>query len=205
MSTRRPRTAPRARKARNAVPAATGRVLACSASMPSGSVPRFKVGTALCSAQAPPLTKPTTRVPAGGPLPSAAGSITRPALSQPPVVPSGKKPSFGNSPWLSEKASTPMRASSGLGFGSGTSVSRTPDAVPESIRYARMFLLLDRAQPWLIAHPDAGGLCARCGGVAMLLVLPEEAVKSRITVPSNRVCAWGRAALGLWTKAVYCT
>ena len=45
-------------------PAATGRVLACSASILSGSVPRFNVGTALCSAHAPPYTKPTTRVPA---------------------------------------------------------------------------------------------------------------------------------------------
>src|SRR6516164_5998902 len=70
------------------------------------------------------------------------------------MVPSGKKPSFGSSPWFSENASTPMSASSGLGFGSGTSVSLTPDAVPESIRYARMFLLLDRAQPCLIAHTD---------------------------------------------------
>src|SRR5258706_275321 len=135
MSTRRPSTAPSARKARNAVPAATGRVLACSASIPSGSLPRFNVGTALCLVYEQLFT---------------------------------------------ESAATPMSASSGWGFGSGTSVSLTPDAVPESIRYARIFLLLDRAQPCLIAHTDTGGLCARCGGVEILLVLPEEAVKSRV-------------------------
>jgi hypothetical protein len=72
-----------------------------------------------------------------------------------------------------------------LGFGSGTSVSLTPDAVLESIRYARMFLLLDRAQAWLIAHTDTGGLCARCRGAGILLVLPQDAVKSRYSSPSR--------------------
>src|SRR5215469_8522245 len=72
-----------------------------------------------------------------------------------------------------------MSASSGLGFGSGTSVSLTPGTVPESIRYARMFLPLDRALPCLIAHTDTGGPCARCCGDGILLVHPEGAVKSR--------------------------
>src|SRR5262245_47070191 len=91
-----------------------------------------------------------------------------------------------------------MSASSGLGFGSGTSVSLTPDAVPESIRYARMFLLLDRAPPCLIAHTDTGGPCARCGGGGILLVHPEDAIKSSCLLASST----GAATSGDFEKII---
>src|SRR5262249_906483 len=43
-------------------------------------------------AEAPDGNKPTTRVPAGGPLPSAAGASTMPAKSQPGRAPAGSAP-----------------------------------------------------------------------------------------------------------------
>lgn len=83
------------------------------------------VGTAARCAQAPGFTRPTTRVPAGGPEPSAAGCSTTPATSQPVTAPGSIVASRLDSPRLSEKALTVTSASGGSGAGSGTSVSAT--------------------------------------------------------------------------------
>ena len=67
-------------------------------------------GTAASCAHAPRLTSPTTRVPAGGPLPSPAARSTTPATSQPATDPGG---SFGRSltsPRFSDDARTRTRA-----------------------------------------------------------------------------------------------
>ena len=70
------------------------------------------VGTATSSAQAPRLTSPTTRVPAVGPLPSAAGRSTVPARSQPTSAPATLRGRSSTSPRFSEKAATRTSASS---------------------------------------------------------------------------------------------
>ena len=104
---------------------ATGSVAASSSEQPSGSGASDEVATATSSAQAPARVIPTTRVPAGGPEPSAAGCSTTPATSQPVTVPGGSSGSRRTSPRLRENAVTRTSAWEGSGCGSGTSLSST--------------------------------------------------------------------------------
>ena len=96
-----------------AVSPATGSVAACSSLIPSGRAARIFVSTAASSAHAPRLTSPTTRVPSGGPLPSAAARSTTPARSQPLTSPSSMSGRRRTSPRFSEKALTRTSASPG--------------------------------------------------------------------------------------------
>ena len=75
------------------------------------------------SAHAPAGIRPTMRVPAGGPLPSAAGSRTTPATSQPVTVPGSSVSRRRVSPRLRLNALTSTSASWCCGLGSGTSAS----------------------------------------------------------------------------------
>ena len=78
------------------------------------------------SAQAPVGSMPTTRVPTGGPLPSAAASSMTPAKSQPGRAPASDCDSARLiSPRLSEIAVTRTVTSSGAagGISTGCSVS----------------------------------------------------------------------------------
>ena len=86
-STRLPSTKPAISSARSAVRPATGSVAACAKLAPSGSSASWSVRTATSCAQAPLRMSPTTRAPAGGPLPSSAARSTTPATSQPGIEP----------------------------------------------------------------------------------------------------------------------
>ncbi len=75
------------------------------------------LGTAARSAQPSQSHSATTRVPAAGPLPSAAARSTTPAMSWPGRQPSGRTWNSRNSPRLSEKAWTATSASFGRNLG----------------------------------------------------------------------------------------
>ncbi|MCI0690125.1 MAG: hypothetical protein L0Y54_23240 [Sporichthyaceae bacterium] len=81
------------------------------------------VRTAANSAQAPERTRPTTRVPGAGPVPSAAARSTTPARSQPVADPSGSSGNRSTSPRFSENARIRTSTSPGAGIGSGTSAN----------------------------------------------------------------------------------
>src|SRR5207249_1633601 len=81
-------------------------------------------------AQAPLRTSPTTLVPGGGPLPSAAGRSTTPATSQPAADPGGFPGRSKTSPRFRDEATTRTKASPGRGTGSATSASATCGAAP---------------------------------------------------------------------------
>src|SRR3954453_19526892 len=108
-------------------------VAACASVTASGSGASVRVGTAARSAHAPVFTRPTTRVPSGGPLPSAAERSTTPARSQPATVPAGIVGRRRASPRVSENAVTATSASSGAGCGSRTSVSSTCGSATEVV------------------------------------------------------------------------
>src|SRR5215469_12368413 len=90
------------------------------------------LGTAARSAQPALSVKATTRVPAAGPLPSAACLSTTPAMSWPGRQPSGRIWNSRNSPRLSEKARISTSASLGAGCGSITSRNST-GALPPGV------------------------------------------------------------------------
>jgi hypothetical protein len=81
MSTREPRIAPPSATRFAAVVPAIGSAAPTSRSTPSGTCASRWVGTTACSAQPCHSASPATRVPAAGPLPSAAGRSTSPATS----------------------------------------------------------------------------------------------------------------------------
>ncbi len=81
--TRRPTSEPNLRNARNAVTPATGMAAAIPSSTSSGTTASSAVSTARRSAHPPDQPKVTTRVPGGGPEPSAAADNTTPDASNP--------------------------------------------------------------------------------------------------------------------------
>jgi hypothetical protein len=85
---------------------AVGSVDARTSETPSGIGASRAVGTAASSAHAPLSTRPTTRVPTAGPLPSAAARSTTPAASHPVGDPSRSAGRRSTSPRLSDTAPT---------------------------------------------------------------------------------------------------
>src|SRR4051794_31667816 len=118
----------------SAVRPATGSVAAWASVTASGRVASVRVGTATFCAHAPSPTRPTTRVPPCGPLPSRAARSTTPATSQPATVPGGWVGRRLTSPRLSETARTATSASLAAGSGSATSVSSTWGAWSRVVR-----------------------------------------------------------------------
>src|SRR4051794_10059693 len=130
ISTRRPSTRPARSSERNAVSPAVGSAAAWASGTSSGTAASALVATAAYSAQAPPRRRPTTRVPACGPLPSSAGRSTTPARSDPGIKPAGRRARSRTSPRLSDTARTRTSACSVSGIGSGASPSTTYGATP---------------------------------------------------------------------------
>ena len=104
-STRLPSTKPATSSARSAVIPAVGKVAACASDTTSGIAASLVVEMGANCAQAAASTRPTTRAPSRGPLPSAARSTT-PAASQPMTEPSRSSGRRVTSPRLSENART---------------------------------------------------------------------------------------------------
>ena len=100
-STRWPSRLPWTASARSAVSPATGSVDAAAKLTSPGSSASSEVGTATFSAHAPVPTRPTTRAPSGGPLPSAAAV-------RPPRRP---RPSRAPTPARAGAAGAPRRGS----------------------------------------------------------------------------------------------
>ncbi len=133
ISTLRPSSSPPWRSACSAVNPATGRQAACASLTPSGSGASQSPVARTRSAQAPDGNKPTTRVPAGGPLPSAAPSSTTPAKSQPGRAPAGLCDKARlTSPRLSEIAATRTVASAGPAGASSTVPIASPSGLAGS-------------------------------------------------------------------------
>src|SRR5215472_5400981 len=125
IKTRLPSSGAPWRNARNAVNPATGNAAASSKRTLSRNTAIRCPGTAARCAQPALSVSATTRAPALGPLPSAAGLTTAPLMSWPGRQPSGRVWKSRNSPRLSENARTSTSASFGAGRGSGTSRSST--------------------------------------------------------------------------------
>ena len=125
ISTLCPSREPPWRRVLSAVSPATGSVAALAKLTLSGSTAIRAVGAATRCDQPAPSTSATTRVPFSGPLPSAAGCTMTPATSWPGRHPSGLFASKASSPRFMENAWTSIIASSGIGTGSGTSLSST--------------------------------------------------------------------------------
>jgi hypothetical protein len=141
-STRRPMNGPRRRRACSAVTPATGRALAAPRSTEPGSTASSAVSAARSSAQAPRHPKVTTRVPAGGPAPLAAGVLTTPAASHPKTERGpGCEGLNASSPKFNATAPTSTKVSESRGTGSGTSPSRSPRDPSGSKSSARMLHL----------------------------------------------------------------
>jgi hypothetical protein len=98
----------------------------------SGRIAMAWVGTAASCAQAW-LCSATTRVPSGGPLPSAAGRRTVPARSQPVRVPAGL-PGQPLTRHGSARSPRRRRGLAGQRLGVGASVSSTPGSAEEVSR-----------------------------------------------------------------------
>src|SRR5438128_5302342 len=128
ISTRLPSSGAPCRKVRNAVRPATGKAAASSKRTLSGNAAMRWAGTAARCAQPAPSVSATMRVPAAGPLPSAACCNTTPPMSCPGRQPSGRICIRRNSPRFSEKARTSTNASLAAGVGSGTSRTSTGPA-----------------------------------------------------------------------------
>ena len=101
----------------SAVRPATGSVDAVSNETSSGIGARWPERTATRSAQPPPFTHATTRVPAGGLEPSGAGSAITPATSHPGRHPSSAVSNAVHSPRFSELARTSTTATPSAGDG----------------------------------------------------------------------------------------
>ena len=125
ISTLCPSREPPWRRVLRAVTPATGSVAALAKLTLSGSTAMRAVGAATRCDQPAPSTHATTRVPFSGPLPSAAGCTMTPATSWPGRHPSGLLANKASSPRFKENAWTSTIASSGIGTGSGTSLSST--------------------------------------------------------------------------------
>src|SRR3954453_18890400 len=157
-------------------------VAACASVTASGSGASVRVGTAARSAHAPVFTRPTTRVPSAGPLPSAASRSTTPARAQAAIVPSGWLGRGLPSPRLSEKAFTATSASDGAGRGSLTCVrsmcGSATEVVSASIGGTYTAVVPGPAMPEWVGHGPArkprprrirtGGAQAGVGGRAPL-------------------------------------
>ena len=142
ISTRLPSSGAPWRRVRSAVRPATGSEAASANDTSSGSAAMRWLGTAACSAQPSQSVRQTTRVPAGGPLPSAAWCTTMPAISWPGRQPSGRTWNSRISPRLSENARTATSASLAAGSGSGASLIATVAAPPGVLTTASMAFLL---------------------------------------------------------------
>ena len=118
--TRLPSTAPPTRSDRRAEIAAIGTVAAACRSTLCGTTARPAAGAATCCAHAPPMTRPATRVPTGGPEQSAASRDTTPASSWPSTVPGGAASRRARSVGFTPAACTSTSASCGAGLGAGT-------------------------------------------------------------------------------------
>ena len=147
ISTRLPSRNPPTSRERSAVRPACGRVAAWWSRTASGSVATHEVETATSSAQAPSRTRATTRVPAGGPLPWAAGVSTTPATSEPVRDPTGSFSRSTTSPRFKEDARTRTTAWSGSGTGSATVVRATDEPADVRARTSQGLRRTERRRP----------------------------------------------------------
>ena len=125
------------RSARSAVSAERGSAAPVANDTPSGRTASRRVGAATRSDHPPPSAAPKTRVPTGGPEPSAAAATTIPATSWPGAHPSVRISRSASSPRWIENACTSTTASSGAGAGSGRSACCKPPGAEGSVTKPR--------------------------------------------------------------------
>src|SRR6266566_9963006 len=180
--TRRPSRSPASRSVRRAVRPARGRAAACSMPTSAGSGASRLVGTAASSAQPACSTSATTRVPAAGPDPSAACSMTTPAMSWPGRHWLVWVCSRSSSPRLIEKARTATSASPPPGRGSSTAVMAGPSGL---LTIAFMVSSRSAEQAWT---KDALVLCS--GHRSLWMRGGVEIRQLTYGHPVPRRCSW---------------